>query len=118
MFIAGHAAKLEEVALKGTNLSKFYEAGRVHACVADLGGVAVKIHSVYGWTGSMHNAEKRALANQLLDAVMAHAQRRPRCEAIIMGDINAELEALPAMRRGAGGNGMDRCRCYAGDATG
>ena len=69
-FLAAREARMVRIELQGTQLEQYAKAGRVECCLIDVGGTPVRVYSVYGWTGSMLDAQKRRLTEKMMGEVM------------------------------------------------
>ena len=72
--------------------------GRAQRVVIRVGGrVAVPVYNIYGFPGGHHEREAATRTNAIVEAVVQETTQRGDIYATIVGDLNADTCALPAV---------------------
>ena len=66
--------------------------------VATSTGQPLVVAVIYGWTDSMGSPEKLDRTNALMEATYEFLDKLPWSPKVVVGDVNADLEALPCQR--------------------
>eukprot|EP00973_Karenia_brevis_P031491 4345501-Karenia_brevis.AAC.1 len=71
--------------------------GRANITAIPIPGTIIMCINVYGWTNGHHSEQASRRTDDMMSTVIYELETQPSCPKMILGDLNADTNDLPAL---------------------